>query len=111
MLFILTLCRFSSRVSLEIYAIFHPNLNTDEATLLRECQKWRTRWTDNDLISSRPVPPEDLAVSIELALGAYPNIRLVLILILDVPVSTATEKGKIRRTLSLICRQIEKNVV
>jgi hypothetical protein len=64
---------------------------TDEATFSREVRKWVTWWTDGALALDRPQAPETLLGTLPLANEQYyPNVRRCLLVLLTMPVSTAT---------------------
>ncbi|XP_053405138.1 zinc finger MYM-type protein 1-like [Mercenaria mercenaria] len=70
----------------EIFTEFEQDLQVDEATFVRECQRWSTKWR----ISS----PQNLS-TLETALSSAKdvsctNIRRCLLILLCMPVSTAT---------------------
>ncbi|KAH3861236.1 hypothetical protein DPMN_024163 [Dreissena polymorpha] len=75
----------------EIYAGFRSCLTVDEATFLRECAKWRTWSTSAAMAMDRPDPAETLEESLAFASEQlYPSIRKCFMLLLVMPVSTAT---------------------
>lgn len=65
--------------------------DTDEASFTREVRKWVTWWTDGTLAMDRPQAPETLQDTLPLANEQYyPNVRRCLVVLLTMPVSTAT---------------------
>ena len=70
----------------EIFAEFQLDLNVDQGTFLRECQRWRVKWRE-----SSPVEFDTLEKSLIPATEAsYPSIRACLQILLCMPVSTAS---------------------
>ncbi|XP_052767067.1 52 kDa repressor of the inhibitor of the protein kinase-like [Mya arenaria] len=70
----------------EIYAEYSPDLECDEETFVRECKRWIAKWT-----TTSPAEYPDLETSLRVATEAsYPNIRLCMMVLMCMPVSTAT---------------------
>ena len=65
---------------------YRPDLKWYEETFLRECKRWMAKWTE-----SSPAQYPDLETALRVATEAsYPNIRLCMMVLLCMPVSTAT---------------------
>lgn len=76
---------------MEVFRGVQASLDVDEATFLRECARWRTWWTDPALADDRPEAPEDLSASLHMArVDSFPNIRMCMMILIVMPVSTAT---------------------
>ncbi|XP_052792424.1 52 kDa repressor of the inhibitor of the protein kinase-like [Mya arenaria] len=71
----------------EIYAVYQPDLpGCDQETFVRECNRWTAKWTTTSL-----APYLCLESSLGVATEAsYPNIRICMMILLCMPVSTAT---------------------
>jgi hypothetical protein len=81
-----------SIIKLKYKVIFKRCLGrTDEATFTREVRKLVTWWTDGALALDRPQAPDTLLGTLPLANEQYyPNVRPCLLVLLTMPVSTAT---------------------
>ena len=80
----------------EIFVEYRPYLECDEETFLRECKRWMAKWTE-----SSPAQYPDRVIARWVATEAsYPTIRLFMMVLLCMPVSTATAErsfSKMRR--------------
>ncbi|WAR12310.1 hypothetical protein MAR_026490, partial [Mya arenaria] len=75
----------------DVYQAFHACLDVDETIFVHDCEQWRMWWTDTTLAVELPAALLSLVESIMLASKAlYPSIRHCLILLMVMPVSTAT---------------------
>lgn len=73
-------------VTIEIFQEFKLDLPDDEPTFERECQRWTAKWT-----VTSPAPYSTLEKALDVATEAsYPNIRICLMVLLCMPVATAT---------------------
>lgn len=72
----------------EIYEEFREDLECgDVLTFERECNRWIQRWRDDDLAREYSTLEKTLAIATE---ASYPNIRRCLLVLLSMPVSTAS---------------------
>ncbi|KAH3694689.1 hypothetical protein DPMN_082130 [Dreissena polymorpha] len=85
-IFILKVCELTDDLVQEIFTEFQSDLEVDDVTSARDCRRWKAKW---QILSPKPFKTLESALT-PATENSYPNVRRCRLVLLCMPVSTAT---------------------